>query len=173
MGHHLRCADLRPALSRHLHGDGCGGDAANYSVGRGWGRRVLDDGRFSRVIKPGHVTQTDTLFARHGGKAVSLARFVPFVRTFAPFVAGISRMDRGRFTLFDVAGALAWVSVLLAAGYLFGAIPFIAQNLEYLVIGIIVLSLAQTCRARRASRNEKRSPVDGDPMHVLGTWSCG
>ena len=121
------------------------GDAVNYSVGRGWGRRILGGGRFSRAIKPDHITQTEAFFARHSGKTVLLARFFPFVRTFAPFVAGISRMDRRKFALDNVAGAVAWVSLFVVAGYLFGNIPLVAHNLEYLVIGIVILSLAPAC----------------------------
>lgn len=118
------------------------GDAINYSIGRRWGRRLLDSGRFSRVVTPRHISRTEAFFARHGGKTISLARFVPFVRTFAPFVAGVSRMERLRFTIFNVAGAVAWVSAFVAAGYFFGTIPFVARNLELLVVGIVVVSLA-------------------------------
>jgi len=132
------------------------GDLTNYWIGRGWGRRLLDSGRFQRVIKPKHITQTDAFFARHGGKAVSLARFVPFIRTFAPFVAGISRMGFRRFMAFNIVGATGWVVLFAVAGYFFGNISFVAHNLEYLVIGIIAVSLLpafwQAVRSRRSSR---------------------
>lgn len=120
------------------------GDAVNYTIGRRWGRRILDSGKLSRVVKPEYITDTEAFFDKHGGKTISLARFFPFIRTFAPFVAGIGHMDRGRFTLFNVAGATVWVALFIGAGYFFGNIPFIAENLEYLVIGIIVVSLAPT-----------------------------
>lgn len=118
------------------------GDAVNYSIGRHWGRGIIDSGRFSRVIKPEHISETEAFFAKHGGKTISLARFFPFIRTFAPFIAGVSHMNAGYFAAYNVAGAVVWVSLFVGAGYFFGNIPFIAENLEYLVIGIIVFSLA-------------------------------
>lgn len=117
------------------------GDASNYSIGHRLGRRMLDSGRFSAVVKPERIAETEAFFTRHGGKTISLARFFPFIRTFAPFVAGISQMDRARFTAFNLVGGVAWVSLFVAAGYFFGNIPFIAHNLEYLVIGIIAFSV--------------------------------
>jgi membrane-associated protein len=117
------------------------GDASNYSIGHRWGRKMLDSGRFSAVVKPERIAETEAFFTRHGGKTISLARFFPFIRTFAPFVAGISQMDRARFTAFNLVGGVAWVSLFVAAGYFFGNIPFIAHNLEYLVIGIIAFSV--------------------------------
>jgi membrane-associated protein len=120
------------------------GDATNYSIGRAWGRRIIDSGRFSRIISEEHIVQTEAFFAKHGGKTISLARFFPFIRTFAPFIAGISKMDRAYFSAYNIVGAIAWVSLFVGAGYFFGNIPFIAENLEYMVIGIILVSLAPT-----------------------------
>lgn len=118
------------------------GDGVNYLIGRHWGRAMLDSGRFSRVIKEEHVEKTEAFFAKHGGKTISFARFFPFLRTFAPFIAGTCHMDRGHFTIFNVVGGIAWVSLFVGAGYFFGNIPFIAHNLEFLVIGIIAVSVA-------------------------------
>jgi membrane-associated protein len=136
------------------------GDLANYCVGRAWGRRILDSGRCSRMIKPEHIAQTEAFFTRHGGKTVSLARFFPFIRTFAPFVAGISRMKAHRFIAFNLIGAAGWILLFLAAGYLFGNIPFVAHNLEYLVIGIVAMSLVPALwhflRGRRSKRRHLR-----------------
>lgn len=115
------------------------GDTANYSIGRAWGRRIIDSGRFSRIITAEHIEQTEAFFAKHGGKTISLARFFPFIRTFAPFVAGISHMDRSYFAAYNLIGASAWVCLFAGAGYFFGNIPFIAENLEMLVIGIILV----------------------------------
>lgn len=117
------------------------GDASNYTIGRRWGRRILESGRFARVIKPEQIAETEAFFVKHGGKTISLARFFPFIRTFAPFIAGISHMDRARFTAYNVVGGVAWVSLFVGAGYFFGNIPFIAHNLEYMVIGIIAVSI--------------------------------
>ncbi|MDZ4168755.1 MAG: DedA family protein [Coriobacteriia bacterium] len=118
------------------------GDAVNYSIGRKWGRAILNSGKFSRVITPEHVAETETFFCRHGGKTISLARFFPFIRTFAPFIAGIGHMDYGRFALYNVTGAVAWIVLFVGAGYFFGNIPAVAENLEYLVIGIILVSVS-------------------------------
>lgn len=117
------------------------GDATNYAIGRKWGRAILDSGRFSRIIKPEHIAETEAFFCRHGGKTISLARFFPFIRTFAPFIAGIGHMEYRRFAMFNVAGAAAWITLFVGAGYFFGNIPAVAHNLEYLVIGIILVSV--------------------------------
>lgn len=117
------------------------GDASNYAIGRRWGRSILDSGRFARVIKPEHIHETEAFFERHGGKTISLARFFPFIRTFAPFIAGIGHMDYLRFAQFNVVGAAAWITLFVGSGYFFGNIPFVAHNLEYLVIGIILVSV--------------------------------
>lgn len=144
-----------------LFGAAALGDTTNYSIGRAWGRHILDTGRFSRVITPERIERTEAFFARHGGKTVTLARFFPVIRTFAPFLAGISQMRRGEFTLFNFAGAAAWVSLFLGSGYFLGRIPFVAKNLEFIVIGIISLTIVpatwEALRARRA-RSAKQTP---------------
>ena len=117
------------------------GDNTNFIIGHRFGQRMLDSGKFSRVIKPKYIEQTNAFFAKHGGKTISLARFFPFIRTFAPFMAGIGCMDWTRFTGFNVAGGAAWVGLFVGAGYFFGNIPVVQNNLEYLVIGIIVVSV--------------------------------
>lgn len=154
------------------------GDLANYWIGRAWGRRILDSGRFSRVIKPKHIAQTEAFFERNGGKTVSLARFFPFIRTFAPFVAGISQMQLRRFVAFNIVGAAGWVVLFVAAGYLFGNLPFVAHNLQYLVIGVIAVSLVpalwqlvRSCRWRHRSTQGGRRLVERpdllkDPEHL-------
>ena len=111
-------------------------------IGRTFGQRILDSGKFSRVIKPKYIDQTNAFFVKHGGKTISLARFFPFIRTFAPFMAGIGCMDWKRFTVFNVTGGAAWVGLFVGAGYFFGNIPIVQENLEYLVIGIILVSVA-------------------------------
>jgi len=133
------------------------GDSVNYSIGRRWGRAILDSGRFSRVIKPHHVTDTEQFFERHGGKTITIARFFPFIRTFAPFVAGMSRMDRLRFTMFNVAGGIAWVLLFVLAGYFFGNIPFVEKNLEVLILGIIGFSVVPAIYHAIANRRKTAS----------------
>ena len=120
------------------------GDNTNFLIGRTFGQGMIDSGRFSRVIKPKYIADTNAFFAKHGGKTISLARFFPFIRTCAPFMAGIGRMDWLRFTMFNVTGGAAWVALFLGAGYFFGNIPVVRDNLEILVIGIIVVSIAPT-----------------------------
>ncbi len=149
------------------------GDFLNYTIGRHWGRRILDSGRLSWVIKPRHIVSTEAFFERHGGKTISLARFFPFIRTFAPFVAGISRMKMYRFVAFSVLGTAAWVGIFVTAGYLFGNIPFVAENLEYLVIGIIALSVMPTFLhfvRGRISRYRNARAGDGEvqPLDAAG-----
>lgn len=133
------------------------GDAVNYSIGRRWGRRILDSGKFSRIITPEHIEETEQFFCKHGGKTISFARFFPFIRTFAPFIAGIGHMDYKRFAAYNVGGAAAWIALFVGAGYFFGNIPAIAHNLEYLVIGIILVSVAPGVWHAVSDRMKKRS----------------
>ena len=131
------------------------GDATNFYIGHHFGQRILDSGKFSRVIKPKYLEETNAFFVRHGGKTITLARFFPFVRTFAPFMAGMGCMDWKRFTLFNISGGAAWVGLFVGAGYFFGNIPVIQENLEFLVIGIVVVSVAPTVFHALQSRFKK------------------
>lgn len=115
------------------------GDALNYHVGR-WIGPPAFTGRF-RLLNPVHLQKTRAFFERHGGKAVVLARFVPIVRTFAPFVAGVGAMSYRRFLLFNVAGALLWVGLFLTAGCLFGNLPWVKSNFSKVILAIILASL--------------------------------
>ena len=117
------------------------GDAANYAIGRFVGERAVT-GRLGRFVPPRHLQRTQEFYERHGGKTIVLARFVPFVRTFAPFVAGVSRMDPRRFFGFNVAGAALWVSVFVACGYFFGSVAWVRDHLTVVVIATVALSLA-------------------------------
>ncbi|MBM4007397.1 MAG: DedA family protein [Planctomycetes bacterium] len=115
------------------------GDAVNYHIGR-WIGPPAFTGRF-RFLNPAHLQKTREFFERHGGKAVVLARFVPIVRTFAPFVAGVGTMSYRRFFLYNVVGAIVWVGLFLAAGYLFGNLPFVKRNFSKVILAIIVVSV--------------------------------
>jgi membrane-associated protein len=121
------------------------GDAVNYAVGRRLARTFLDDvpdsGWIYKVVKREHVRRAHEFFETHGGKAVILARFVPIVRTFVPFVAGGANMTYRTFAFYNVTGAILWVGICGAAGYLFGNIPVVKQNFELVVLGIIAVSL--------------------------------
>lgn len=112
------------------------GDAVNYYVGHRYGRRVAQ-----RFINPDHLRRTEAFFAKHGGRAVVLARFVPIVRTIAPFVAGMGAMDYSRFVRFNVLGAALWVIPFVGVGYLFGNLPVVRDNFGLLILGIIGVSL--------------------------------
>lgn len=116
------------------------GDNCNYWIGRYLGPRVFrwEDSRF---FNRRGLERTHDFYERHGGKTVIIARYVPIVRTFAPFVAGIGRMSYLRFLAFSVAGAILWVVSLVYAGYIFGNIPAVRQNLTVVVLAIIALSL--------------------------------
>ena len=116
------------------------GDALNFSVGRWFKRRALDTSRIP-FVKRAHLLHTQHFFAVHGGKTVILARFVPMVRTLAPFVAALGSMPRGVFFAYNVAGAALWCGILLLAGYLFGGIPWVERNLTAVVLGIVALSM--------------------------------
>ena len=117
------------------------GDSLNYAIGHYIGPKVFrfDDSWF---FKKAYVERTHRFFERHGGKTIVLARFVPIIRTYAPFVAGIGAMDYRRFLLFNVAGAVLWVASLTYAGYFFGNLPAVKNNLSLVILGIIVLSIS-------------------------------
>jgi membrane-associated protein len=116
------------------------GNTVNYSIGHFLGPRVFHWEQ-SRLFNRRALDRAHAFYERHGGKAIVITRFVPILRTFAPFVAGIAGMTYMRFTAFNVAGALAWVLSLLYCGYWFGNVPFIKQNLSWAILGIIVLSV--------------------------------
>src|SRR5512143_640525 len=115
------------------------GDNTNYFIGRAVGPRVFTEHR--RFLKHEHLLRTQRFYAKHGGKAVVLARFVPIVRTFAPFVAGVGRMPYPRFLAFDVGGGVLWVWGFGLLGYFFGSAPVIKENFGLAVIGIVVISV--------------------------------
>jgi len=140
------------------------GDNTNYTIGRKFGTEMLASEKMQRFIKPKYVDETQAFFVKHGGKTISFARFFPFIRTFAPFLAGVGGMDWRRFTGFNVAGGTAWVALFVGAGYFFGNIPAVAENLEYMVIGIIVVSVAPTVYHALKARFGKASktPATGD-----------
>jgi membrane-associated protein len=115
------------------------GDTVNYWVGASLGRWLLD--RPKPLIKAEYIQRTHAFFERHGGKTIIMARFVPIVRTFAPFVAGLGKMPYRQFITFNVAGGVLWVLLFLGAGYLFGGIPFVKQNFELVAIAIVLVSV--------------------------------
>ena len=116
------------------------GNTVNYAIGRYFGPRVFH-WENSRLFNKAALMKTHLFYEKHGGKTLVISRFLPLFRTFAPFVAGIGSMSYARFTLFNVVGAVAWVVSLTLAGYWFGNMPWIKQNLTLVIVAIIVLSL--------------------------------
>jgi membrane-associated protein len=116
------------------------GDSTNYVIGRTVGERLFNNPN-SKILRRDYLQRTHDFYERHGGKTVTMARFLPILRTFAPFVAGIAHMHYPRFLGFSVAGSLLWVGGLVTLGYFFGNVPFIKQHLSLMVVGIIILSL--------------------------------
>ena len=132
------------------------GDAVNYSVGRFAGGYLTR--RFPKIIRPEYLQKTQRFFEVYGGKTVILARFVPIVRTFAPFVAGMGAMNRSRFMFVNAVGALAWVGLILPAGWFLGQLEFVKKRFELIVLGIIFVSVLpvvwEAWRARKAPSNQ-------------------
>jgi len=116
------------------------GNTVNYAIGRWLGRRFFDGGR-SRWVKREHLDRTHAFYERFGGAAVVISRFLPIIRTYVPFVAGLAQMGRASFTAYNVAGAVLWVASLCYAGYFFGNLPWVKQNLSLIIVGIIGVSL--------------------------------
>lgn len=121
------------------------GDAVNYAAGRAIGPRVFrgdaSSGRMAKLLNREHLERAHEFFERHGGKAIVLARFVPIVRTFVPFVAGAGAMRYPTFVLYNVSGAILWVGVCAGAGYAFGQVPVIRDNFSLVALGIVAVSL--------------------------------
>ena len=113
------------------------GDAVNYSIGHYLGERAYN----SKWIKREYLDKTHAFFEKHGGKAIFLARFVPIVRTFAPFVAGIGKMSYGYFATYNIVGGISWVLIFTLMGFFFGNIPFVKANFELVIIAIILVSV--------------------------------
>lgn len=140
------------------------GDSLNYQIGRAVGTKVFKEE--ARVMKLEYLRKTEGFYAKYGGKTIILARFIPIVRTYAPFVAGASKMDYGKFIMFNVIGGVIWITLFLFAGYFFGNIPVIQHNFEYVVIGIIFVSLLPPFLEWLKHR---RSTTVGDVADATGT----
>lgn len=115
------------------------GDTLNYHIGKFVGPRVFEGE--SRFINKQHLTYTQKFFEKHGGKTIIFARFVPFARTFAPFVAGAGSMNYKYFLTYNVIGAFIWISSFITLGYLFGNMPIVKENFTHLIFGIIIISV--------------------------------
>lgn len=137
------------------------GDTVNYHVGKAIGPPAFS-GRF-RWLKRDHLLRTQAFFDRHGGKAIILARFVPIVRTFAPFVAGVGTMQYGRFLAYNLVGGFLWVVIFVGAGYLVGNLPFVKAHFSKVVLAIIIVSVLpivfEWWKVRREHRRAAQEPA--------------
>ncbi len=133
------------------------GDTVNYSIGRYIGPKAFS-GEI-KFLKKEHLDKTQMFYEKHGGKTIILARFIPIIRTFAPFVAGIGIMKYSKFILYNVVGAISWVAIFISLGYFFGNITFVQKNFEFVIFAIIFISfippVLEVLKARRESRVEK------------------
>lgn len=116
------------------------GDASNYTIGRSFGERLFSNPK-SKIFKQSYLEKTHNFYKKHGGKTIILARFVPIVRTFAPFVAGMGHMSYRHFALYNVMGGIVWVTLFAYAGYFFGGLEIVQKNLELLIVLIIFVSI--------------------------------
>jgi len=148
------------------------GDAVNYHIGKFLGPRIFrGEGTtgFARLINRKHLERAHEFFEKYGGKAVILARFVPIVRTFVPFVAGAGAMTYSKFVLYNITGGIAWVGICVAAGFWFGNIEFVKNNFEAVIIGIIVVSVipivVEVILEKRRSRKKAALAVPATEQH--------
>lgn len=135
------------------------GDNVNYLIGRFFGHAIIASGKISRIMKPEYIERTQGFFRKHGGKTVSLARFFPIVRTYAPFMAGVGRMKWVRFAGFSAVGSAAWITLSVGAGYFLGGNAFVQKHFEIIVIAIIVVTLAPSVVHALRSRFRKADPT--------------
>lgn len=140
------------------------GDSVNYAIGKFFGAYIIN--RFQgRLIKREHLERTHDFFERYGGKTIIIARFVPIVRTLAPFVAGIGAMSYPKFFLYNVVGAILWVVICVGAGYLFGGFEFVKKNFELVILAIIFVSILpaviEIARAKWAARRAAGARLQG------------
>lgn len=139
------------------------GDAVNYTIGRIFGEKLFKNPN-SKIFRRSYLDKTHEFYEKHGGKAIILARFVPIVRTFAPFVAGMGKMSYRHFAFYNVAGALLWVLLFTYAGYLFGDLPIVQKNLKLLIVAIIFISILpgviEIIRHRRAAVKGKNAVAE-------------
>lgn len=135
------------------------GDTVNYWIGHKLGLAIFETQNrwLKKVLKKEYLEKTEAFYAKHGGKTIVLARFVPIVRTFAPFVAGVGTMEYGRFISYNVFGGFLWVTLFLFMGNFFGNIPFVKANFELVIIGIILVSVVPMFVEYLKARNEKKA----------------
>ena len=149
-----------------LFGAAVAGDSVNYAVGHFLGPKVFNlppDSRLSRWLKPEYLDRTHRFYEKYGGFTIIICRFVPIVRTFAPFLAGVGAMTYRRFLAYNVIGAAVWVASLVYAGYLFGNIPWVKENLTVIVLAIVGISLLPVVVQWLRERQRSKAEADDSP----------
>lgn len=138
------------------------GNTSNYWIARFLGQRIIDSGKV-KSLTPERMSKLDAFFERYGGLTIVITRFMPFFRTFAPFIAGTGHMNFAKFTLFNSIGGISWVSLFVLVGYFFGGVPFVQQHFEIIVLGIVAVSVAPAfiaaikgaLQSRKTKKNEE------------------
>jgi membrane-associated protein len=140
------------------------GDSINYAIGHFIGVRLFASNNrvLKKILKKEYLDRTHAFYEKHGGVTIILARFIPIIRTFAPFVAGVGAMTYSHFIVYNVIGGILWVTLFLSAGYLFGGLPFVQNNFELVVIAIILISVMPMVieYLRSRGRSETEVPVE-------------
>lgn len=131
------------------------GDTANYWIGHFFGQQLINNPKVP--IKAEHIEETNKFFEKHGGKTIIMARFVPIVRTFAPFVAGIGKMNYAKFISYNLVGGVSWVTIALFVGFFFGNIPYVKENFSLIVLLIVLISVLPMIVPLVASKFKKKS----------------
>jgi membrane-associated protein len=133
------------------------GDTVNYMIGAKFGTKLFDYN--IPLLKKEHLDRTYEFYEKYGGKTIILARFVPIVRTFAPFVAGVGRMNYSRFITFNLIGGVAWVAIFVFLGYVFGNVPFVKNNFEIVTLAIVLISVLPMIFEYLRSRRRAKAPA--------------
>ena len=142
------------------------GNTSNYWIARFFGKRIIDSGKI-KALTPERMAKLDHFFERYGGLTIVITRFMPFFRTFAPFIAGTGHMNFGKFTLFNAIGGISWVSLFVLVGYFFGGIPFVQEHFEIIVLGIVAVSVAPAfIGAVKAAMSSKKGDKAKNAKHA-------
>lgn len=143
------------------------GNTSNYWIARFFGSRIIDSGKV-KALTPERMAKLDHFFEKYGGLTIVITRFMPFFRTFAPFIAGTGHMNFAKFTLFNTIGGVSWVSLFVLVGYFFGGVPFVQQHFEIIVLGIVAVSVAPAfigaVKAALASRKSGQKDFEVETM---------
>lgn len=140
------------------------GNTSNYWIARFLGHRIIDSGKV-KALTPERMAKLDHFFAKYGGLTIVITRFMPFFRTFAPFIAGTGHMNFGKFTVWNCIGGIAWVSLFVLTGYFFGGVPLVQEHFEVIVLGIVAVSVAPAIIAaiKGALSSKKKVEETGVP----------